>query len=155
MAKSREILGVAPFSRRSRQTARRKRILRDKLRRTQDRVRMRVSHFYIYQTSPRRHEVIRGVSVTCYYRGHSHRSSRNFGIRRECSAKVAGQRRTVEVQKLMDPSHRACRREAIRAEVQAIDPPSPVDLPSIFAPSLYLPTFVSSRSPLLPRLHSH
>lgn len=46
----------------------------------------------------------------------------------------------------MDSSHRACRREAIRAEMQAIDPTPPVDLPSIFAPSLYLPTFVPSSS---------
>lgn len=33
----------------------------------------------------------------------------------------------------MDPLHRTWRREAIRAEVQAIDPPPLVDLPSIFA----------------------
>lgn len=75
--------------------------------------------------------------------------SRDFGIRRECGAKVPGPTlNPVEVQKLMDPSHRACRREAIRAEeVQAIDPPPPVDLPSIFAPSLYLPS-IRPLSPL-------
>lgn len=36
---------------------------------------------------------------------------------------------------------RTRRREARRAEVQAIDPPPPVDLPSIFALLLCLPTF--------------
>lgn len=36
-------------------------------------------------------------------------------------------------------AHRTWRREAIRAEVQAIDPPPPVDLPSIFALLLCLP----------------
>lgn len=45
----------------------------------------------------------------------------------------------------MDPSHRACRREAIQAEVQAIDPPS---LQSTFLPSL-LPRSIFQHSSLL------
>lgn len=64
--------------------------------------------------------------------------------------------RTIEVQKLMDPLHRTWRREAIRAEVQTIDPPPLVDLPSIFAlllrlhPLLLLLLLFLSLSLLLP-----
>ena len=153
MAKPREILGVTHFSRRSQWIGneQRKCILRNnklwnKLWRKQDVI---VSHFNNLTASSRnktRRSLSRAVIAT--NTAHIYRN-RVFEIRRECGIKVTGQRHTVEVQKLMDPSHRACRREAIRAKVQAIDPPPPVDLPSIFAPSLYLPTFIPSRYLLL------